>query len=98
MKDKFPFTKMNNTLQRVGVSNNMSFLGSVSGYNQVITLPINQHKATFKAPWGTYMFDHMPSRLKSAKATFQRAMAPDLSYFTMIYIDDIIVCFKTNKE
>ena len=44
------------------------------------------------------MFDQMPSGLRSAEATFQRAMAPDLSYFTMIYIDDIIVYFKTNEE
>ena len=40
----------------------------------------------------------MLPRLRSAEYTFQRAMAPIFNFFTMIYIDDIIICFETDKE
>ena len=61
-------------------------------------LPTNQLEATSKAPWGTYLYDQIPSESWSAEATFQRSMAPDLSYSAMIYIDDIIFYFKTHKH
>ena len=98
LKNKYHFPKINHTLLRVEGSNKLSSLGSVSDYNQVIILPTDQHKATFKEPWGTYMFDQMPSELKSVEDTFQRAMAHVLSYFTMLYLDDIIIYLKLLKH
>ena len=48
------------------------------------------------------MYVKMPFGLMNAGATFQRAMdiafSEDIGYFIIIYLDDIIVFSKTNKE
>ena len=73
-----------------------------SGYNQVAVHPDDQKKTTFTNPWGTFMYVNMPFGLKNAGATFQRAMeftfADEMGHFIVIYLDDIIVFSKTNKE
>ena len=63
----------------------------------VISLQINQHKDIFKIPWNNYLFDQMLPRLWSAEDTFQRAMPLVFNFFSMIYIDDILICFKADK-
>ena len=44
------------------------------------------------------MFNQMLPGLKSSRDTFRRTMALVLNFFTMVYIEDIIICFKDDKE
>ena len=73
-----------------------------SGYNQIKVLPEDQEKTTFTTPWGTFMYAKMPFGLMNAKASFQRAMdiafADERDKFVVIYMDDIIVYSRSDKE
>ena len=80
----------------------MSMIDGFSGYNQVSILPEDREKTTFTTPWGTFMYAKMPFGLMNAGATFQCAM--DIAFigekdkFVVIYLDDIKVFSKSDKE
>jgi hypothetical protein len=73
-----------------------------SSYNQISVLPGDREKTTFTTPWGRFMYAKIPFGLMNAGETFQRAM--DISFigekekFVVIYLDDIIVFSKYDKE
>jgi hypothetical protein len=73
-----------------------------SGYNQIFVLPEDREKTTFTTPWGTFMYAKIPFGLMNAGETFQRAM--DIAFigerdkFVVIYLDDITVFSKSDKE
>jgi ribonuclease HI len=101
-KDNYPLPKMEHILQRVTGASRMSMIDGFSGYNQVSVLPEDREKTTFTTPWGTFMYAKMPFGLMNAGATFQRAM--DIAFigekdkFVVIYLDDITVFSKSDKE
>jgi hypothetical protein len=80
----------------------MSMVDGFSGYNQVSILPKDREKTTFTTPWGTFMSVKIPFGLMNAGATFQRTM--DIAFigkkdkFVVVYLDDIIVFSKYDKE
>ena len=102
LKDNYPLPKMDHILQKVVGSKRISLLDGFSGYNQVLVLPRDQHKTTFTTPWGTFMYVKIPFGLMNAEDTFQRAMeiafSEDIGYFIIIYLDDITVFSKNDKE
>jgi hypothetical protein len=57
---------------------------------------------SFTTPWATFMYDKMPFGLMNAGATFQQAI--DIAFigekyqFEVIYLDDIIVFPRSDKE
>ena len=65
-------------------------------------LPEDQEKIAFTTPWGTFMYAKMPFGLMNAGATFQRAMdiafAGKIGNFVVIYMDDITVYSKSDRE
>jgi hypothetical protein len=73
-----------------------------SGYNQISVLPEGREKTNFTTPWGTFMYAKIPFGLMNAGATFQRAMDIDFirerDQFVVIYLDDIIVFSRFDKE
>jgi hypothetical protein len=101
-KDNYPLPKMEHILQRVTGSSRMSMIDGFSGYNQIFVLPEDREKTTFTTPWGTFMYAKIPFGLMNAGATFQRAM--DIAFigekdkFVVIYLDDITVFSKSDKE
>jgi hypothetical protein len=80
----------------------MSMIDGFYGYNQISILPEDREKTTFTTPWGTFMYAKMPFGLMNSRANFQQAM--DIAFngerdkFVVIYLDDITVFSKTNKE
>jgi hypothetical protein len=80
----------------------ISIIDGFSGYNQISVLPKDREKTTFTTPWGTFMYAKIPFGLMNAGATFQRAMDIDFigenDKFMVIYVDDIIVFSKSDKE
>jgi hypothetical protein len=101
-KDNYPLPNMEHILQRVTGASRMSMIDGFSGYNQISVMPEDREKTSFITPWGTFMYAKMPFGLMNAGATFQRAM--DIAFigekdkFVMIYLDDITVFSKTDKE
>ena len=73
-----------------------------SGYNQIKVFPKDWEKTTFTTSWGTFMYAKMPFGLMNAGATFQRAMdiafADERDGFVVIYMDDITVYSRSDKE
>ena len=97
-RNKYPFSRTDHDSQNLGVSNHISLHDIVSGYHQMIPLQINQIKDFFKFPWDSCILKQIPPRLKDTGDTFRRTMFPVFNFFTMVYIDDIIICFKNDKE
>ena len=73
-----------------------------SGYNQILVMPEDREKTSFTIPWATFMNAKMPFELMNAGETFQRSM--DIAFigekdkFVVIYLDDIIVFSRYDKE
>ena len=101
MRDCYPLSQIDHMLPRVVVSKEMSLFDSISGCNQVMVLSTDQRETSSTTPWGTYLYDQIPFGLMKESFNFQEAMEnffpKDLGYFTMLYLDDIIIYFKTNK-
>jgi hypothetical protein len=89
-------------LQKVTGASRISMIDGFSGYNQISVMPEDREKIAFTTPWGTFMYAKMPFGLMNAGATFQRAMDIDFigekNKFVVIYLDDITVFSKTDKE
>ena len=102
LKDNYPLPKMDHILQRVVGSKIISLLDGFSGYNQVLVHPDDQQKTYFTTPWGTFMYVKIPFGLMNARAIFQREMdisfSEEISFFIVIYLDDITVYSKTDEE
>jgi hypothetical protein len=101
-KDDYPLLKMEHILQRVTGASRMSMIDGFSGYNQISVFPEDREKKSFTTPWGTFMYAKMPFGLMNAGATFQRAMGiafiGEKDKFIVIYLDDITVFSRSNKE
>jgi ribonuclease HI len=101
-KDNYPLPNMEHILQKVTGASRISMIDGFSGYNQISVMPEDREKTTFTTPWGTFMYAKMPFGLMNAGATFQRAM--DIAFigekdqFVVIYLDDITVFSRTDKE
>jgi hypothetical protein len=101
-KDNYPLPIMEHILQRVTGASRISMIDGFSGYNQMVVMSEDSEKTTFTTPWGTFMYAKMPFGLMNAGATFQRSM--DIAFirekdqFVVIYLDDIIVFSRSDKE
>jgi hypothetical protein len=63
-----------------------------SRYNQINTVPADQHKIAFICPWGTFAYWKLPFGLKNADVNFQRAMSyafHDIKHIVQPYLDDL---------
>jgi hypothetical protein len=73
-----------------------------SVYNQISILPEDREKISFTTPWGTFMYAKMSFGLMNEGETFQRAMdiasIRDKDQFMVIYLDDINVFSRSDKE
>lgn len=72
------------------------------GYNQVLVHPNDRDKTTFTTTWGMFMYVKISFGLMNAGATFQRVMdiafSNEIGHFIMIYLDDITIFSRTDKE
>ena len=100
-KDNFPTPFIDQIIDDCTSHEALSFMDSFSGYNQIQINPIDQYKATFISPWGTYAYHVMPFGLKNAGATFQCAMTyifHDMAQIILAYLDDLTACSKKHTQ
>lgn len=96
--DAFPLPRVEDILDQLGNSRYFSTLDLASGYHQIAMDPSDRKKTAFSTSFGHYEFLRMPFGLKTAPATFQRAMNRALTGLQgikcFVYLDDIVVYGK----
>ena len=72
-----------------------------SGFHQIRVRKGDEHKTAFQTKFGSFEWTVMPFGLTNAPATFQRTMDQafaDMTDFTDIYVDDIVVFSETLED
>lgn len=100
--DKYPLPNITDLFDKLGKSCYFSVLDLASGYHQIEIEREDQPKTAFSTQFGHYEFLRMPFGLKTAPATFQRAMDNVLrglqGIHCLIYLDDIIIFSSSLQE
>ncbi|GJY37717.1 reverse transcriptase domain-containing protein [Tanacetum coccineum] len=94
-KDHFPFSFMDQMLERLAGNEYYCFLDGFSDYFQIPVDPKDQEKTTFTSLYETFAYRRMPFGLCNAPGTFQRCMMSifhDMIEKTMeVFMDDFSV-------
>ncbi|KAL0820853.1 hypothetical protein ABMA28_005522 [Loxostege sticticalis] len=100
--DKYPIPNINDLFDKLGNSCYFSTIDLASGYHQIEVKKEDRPKTAFTTQFGHYEFKRMPFGLKTAPATFQRAMDNVLrglqGEHCLVYLDDIIVFSLSLEE
>ena len=96
--DVYPLPRMDDCLDSLGDAMIFTTLDANSGYWQLPVAEEDRDKTTFTTFAGTFRYKRMPFGLRSAPATFQRALDIILSgvrwQTCLIYLDDVIIFSK----
>lgn len=102
MDDKYPLPNISDLFDMLGKSVYFTTLDLASGYHQLEVQEEDKPKTAFSTPFGHFEFNRMPFGLKTAPATFQRAMDNVLrglqGLHCLIYLDDVIIFSKSLPE
>lgn len=100
--DKYPLPNITDIFDKLGKSNYFSTIDLASGYHQIEVNKDDRQKTAFSTQYGHYEFLRMPFGLKTAPATFQRAMDNILrglqGIHCLVYLDDIIIFSSSLQE
>lgn len=93
--DKYPLPNITDLFDKIGRAQYFSTIDLASGYHQIEINEADIPKTAFTTQSGHYEFTRMPFGLKTAPATFQRAMDNVLrglqGIHCLVYLDDIII-------
>lgn len=93
--DKYPLPNITELFDKLGKSTYFSTLDLASGYHQIELEKQDRQKTAFTTREGHFEFLRLPFGLKTAPATFQRAIDNVLrglqDIHCMVYLDDIII-------
>ena len=102
LKDDFPLPHIDMLVDNTAKFKVFSFMDGFSGYNQIKMAPEDMEKTIFITPWGTFYYRVMLVGLKSAGATYQRAMTTlfhDMMHKEIkVYVDDMIAKSINEEE
>ena len=102
VKDSYPLSRIDETLDSLSGSQFFSTLDLASGYWKVSVSPEDRSKTAFSTTRGLYEFKSMPFGLANAPSTSQRLMESTLAGLQwedcLIYLDDIIVFSATSSQ
>ena len=101
-KDDFPLLVTELMIDSITGHEALSFMDRIASYNQIQMAPEDQEAMAFRTHKSIFGYNVMPFVLKSAGATYQRAMQTifyDMLHKTVkCYIDDLVVKSKKRVE
>ncbi|GJS75429.1 putative reverse transcriptase domain-containing protein [Tanacetum coccineum] len=102
VKNRYPLPRINDLFDQLQGSSIYSKIDMRSGYHQLRVREQDIPKTAFQTRYGHYEFQVMPFRLTNAPAVFMdlmnRVCKPYLDKFIIVFIDDILIYSKDEKE
>nr|GEV59813.1 putative reverse transcriptase domain-containing protein [Tanacetum cinerariifolium] len=102
VKNRYPLLRINDLLDQLQGSNIYSKIDLRSGYHQLRVREQDTPKTAFQTRYGHYEFQVMPFGLTNAPAVFMdlmnRVCKPYLDKFVIVFIDNILIYSKNEKE
>lgn len=100
--DRYPIPEINDVLPQLGQNKLFSVLDLKSGFHQIPLREVDRQKTAFSVNNGKYEFTRLPFGLKNAPSIFQRTLddilRKHIGKICFVYMDDIIIFAKTEKE
>nr|GEY44802.1 putative reverse transcriptase domain-containing protein [Tanacetum cinerariifolium] len=102
VKNRYPLPRIDDLFNQLQGSSVYSKIDLRSGYHQLRVREEDIPKTAFKTRYGHYEFQVMPFGLTNAPAVFMDLMnqvcRPYLDKFVIIFVDDILIYSKEEKE
>nr|GFC28915.1 putative reverse transcriptase domain-containing protein [Tanacetum cinerariifolium] len=102
VKNRYPLPRIDDLFDQLQGSSVYSKIDLRSGYNQLRVREEDVPKTAFITRYGHYKFQVMPFGLTNAPAVFMdlmnRVCKPNLDKFVIVFIDDILIYSKDEKE
>nr|GEV65386.1 reverse transcriptase domain-containing protein [Tanacetum cinerariifolium] len=102
VKNHYPLPRIDDLFDQLQGSSVYSKIDLRSGYHQLRVREQDVPKTTFRTRYGHYEFQVMPFGLTNALAVFMdlmnRVCKPYLDKFIIVFIDDILIYSKIEKE
>lgn len=100
--DRYPMPDINIILSNLGEARIFSKIDLESGFHQIKIKEEDIEKTAFSINGAKYEFTRMPFGLKNGPSIFQRTvddiLRPYIGHFAYVYMDDVIIFSKTEKE
>lgn len=95
IKNRYPLPLVGESLDRLGRAKQYTQLDLTAAYNRIRIKEGDEWKSAFRTRYGHFEYCVMPFGLSNAPASFQsyinKALAPKLDIFCIVYLDDILI-------
>ena len=102
IKNKYPLSRVDDLFDQLREALVYSKIDLHTNYHQLIVREVDIPKMTFRTRYGHFEFIVMTFGLTNAPTAFMdlmhRVFQPYLDWFVMVFVDDILIYSKSEKE